>query len=95
MHPVNGLPTGHAGVAAGPLIVRDGDVFGRTVNLAARLSEAAEDGTVLVPASLATDLPGDHYRFEPHAAAMLQGIGSLRVAVVRRVVTGPGAPPAR
>ena len=29
-----GLPQGHAGVHAGPLIERDGDYFGHTVNVA-------------------------------------------------------------
>src|SRR5262245_33770157 len=31
------LPAGHIGVAEGPIIARDGDIFGRTVNLAARI----------------------------------------------------------
>jgi adenylate cyclase len=42
-----GLPAGHAGISAGPVVARDGDYFGHTVNLAARLSSAAEAGTVL------------------------------------------------
>ena len=36
-----------AGVAAGPVISRDGDYFGTAVNLAARLIEQAEDGETL------------------------------------------------
>ena len=46
--PANGLPTGHAGIASGPLINRDGDVFGRTVNLAARIADAAPAGRLWV-----------------------------------------------
>lgn len=36
------------GLAAGPVLVRDGDYFGPTVNLAARIVQIAEPGTVLV-----------------------------------------------
>ena len=86
--PAAGLPSGHAGVAAGPLILRDGDVFGRTVNLAARLSDAAADGTLLVPAPLAAAVPGDRLALEPHPAVTLQGIGTLEVVVVRRPGNG-------
>jgi len=45
-----GLPSGHAGVHCGPVIEREGDVFGRTVNLAARLADHAPDGAVYVMA---------------------------------------------
>ena len=44
----DGLPDAHVGIAAGPLIARDGDFYGHTVNLAARLSARAEGGRVLV-----------------------------------------------
>jgi adenylate cyclase len=36
-----GLPALHTGIAAGPVVERDGDYFGRTVNLASRLSGVA------------------------------------------------------
>jgi len=45
---IEGLPDAHVGIAAGPLIARDGDFFGHTVNLASRLSARAEGGRVLV-----------------------------------------------
>jgi adenylate cyclase len=47
--PGAGLPPGHAGLDAGPIVVRDGDVFGRTVNLAHRIAEVAEPGVLLAP----------------------------------------------
>jgi class 3 adenylate cyclase len=47
-----GLPPAHAGVAAGPVIFQDGDYYGRTVNLAARLSAAARPGQTLVDAEV-------------------------------------------
>jgi adenylate cyclase len=46
--PEAGLPAAHAGVHAGPVIERDGDYFGRTVNLAARIASEASPGEVLV-----------------------------------------------
>ncbi len=44
-----GLPAGHVGVTRGPIVARDGDVFGRTVNLAARISDVAPSGALYVP----------------------------------------------
>ena len=44
------LPELHAGVAVGPTLEVDGDVFGPTANLASRLSDYARAGTILVPA---------------------------------------------
>jgi adenylate cyclase len=43
----------HAGIDCGPIAERDGDVFGRTVNMAARLANSAEPGQVLVTAAVA------------------------------------------
>jgi len=45
--PVIGLPA-HAGIAAGPVVMQDGDYFGRTVNLASRISGGATAGQTLV-----------------------------------------------
>ncbi|HZD80501.1 MAG TPA: adenylate/guanylate cyclase domain-containing protein [Actinomycetota bacterium] len=46
--PAADLPPGHAGIAAGPLVFQDGDYFGRTVSLAARIAAFATAGQVLV-----------------------------------------------
>jgi adenylate cyclase len=61
-----GLPPGHAGISAGPLVGRDGDYFGHTVNLAARLSGLAQEGVVLVTRDVtnAVDEAADAIRFE-------------------------------
>jgi adenylate cyclase len=48
----DGLPPAHGGVSAGPLVGRDGDFFGHTVNLAARLAGRAGPGQVLVTQSV-------------------------------------------
>jgi adenylate cyclase len=51
--PEAGLPPGHVGVAAGPVVAQGGDYFGRTVNLAARIAAHAGAGQVLVSGSVA------------------------------------------
>jgi adenylate cyclase len=45
-----GLPPARVGVNAGPLIQRDGDYFGRTVNIAARVADYARPNEVLATA---------------------------------------------
>jgi adenylate cyclase len=82
--PDAGLPTGHAGVAAGYVIERDNDVFGRTVNLAARIADAAPDGRLYVELDDAAALSSDAYAITPVDAAGLQGIGTVSLADVRR-----------
>jgi adenylate cyclase len=46
--PAAGLPPAHIGVHTGPLIVQQGDYYGATVNIAARIAEYARPGEVLV-----------------------------------------------
>lgn len=46
--PATDLPPVHVGIAAGPLIFQDGDYFGRTVNIAARIAAQAAASQVLV-----------------------------------------------
>jgi adenylate cyclase len=46
----SGLPLAHAGIATGSIVVRDGDVYGNTVNLAARIASHAGAGELLIAA---------------------------------------------
>ena len=80
------LPPGHVGITQGPIVARDGDIFGRTVNLAARISDVTPSGELYIPASISDALAG---RFEvtPAGTATLQGVGSLALAMVRRLDT--------
>ena len=43
-----GLPPAHIGVNAGPMIYDEGDYFGRTVNIAARIASQAGPAQVFV-----------------------------------------------
>lgn len=82
----NDLPAGHAGVHAGTLIEREGDVFGRAVNLAARVSDVALPGQVLVTEAVATELAEVSRPVERLPARSLQGIGETTLF---RVVSRP------
>jgi adenylate cyclase len=84
--PDAGLPMGHAGIHAGRLIEREGDVFGRSVNLAARVSDVAPSGEIYVTGEVADALEGSAHAIEPVASRSLQGIGE--VALFRIVATG-------
>ena len=88
--PASGLPSAHAGVASGPLIARDGDVFGRTVNLAARIADAAPDGRLYVPEVLASTLARGRFVLTQVAGAYLPGIGGVDLVVT---VGGTGVSP--
>jgi adenylate cyclase len=50
--PARGLPPTHIGVNAGPMLYDQGDYFGRTINIAARIASHARPGTVYVGESL-------------------------------------------
>jgi adenylate cyclase len=82
--PRAGLPSGHAGLASGPLVVREGDVFGRTVNLAARIADVTPDGRLYVPDDVAAALPVDRFKLRPADGATLQGIGRVALTDVDR-----------
>lgn len=64
----------HAGVHAGPVIERDLDLFGRTVNMASRLAEAAGPGQVLVSQAVRDAVDGSTATFEPAEGIVLKGI---------------------
>lgn len=69
-----GLPAAHAGIAAGPVVVRDGDVFGRTVNLASRIADRAGPGQVVVEEGVVVALPRGSATFEPIGRVELKGM---------------------
>jgi adenylate cyclase len=81
------LPPAHVGVAAGPVVMQDGDYFGRTVNLAARLSGTAGPSEVLVTTEVVEACAGDGVRFEEIGKAELKGFSA---PVVVHRATRPG-----
>jgi class 3 adenylate cyclase len=67
------LPPMHIGVHTGPVIFQDGDVYGRTVNLASRIASHAAAGEVLASEeTMRRARRGVH--FEPVGAVALKGL---------------------
>ena len=82
--PEHGFPPLRVGLATGSVVVREGDVFGVTVNLASRLVAAARPGSALVDPETRDALSGDD-RFDlkaipPHT---LKGFGRVRAYRLR------------
>jgi adenylate cyclase len=62
------------GVNAGRVIFRDGDYFGRTVNVAARIADYARPGEVLVSDEVKERWSGAGVRFDPVGPVALKGL---------------------
>ena len=69
-----GLPPAHAGIAAGPVIARDGDIYGHTVNLASRIASRAAPGQLLMPAEVASAANARGFECEDVGEAELKGV---------------------
>jgi class 3 adenylate cyclase len=69
-----GLPPMHIGIHTGPVIFQDGDVYGRTVNLASRIASHATAGQVLASEETVRRTVGDAVRFEPLGDVALKGL---------------------
>jgi adenylate cyclase len=67
------LPPARFGINAGPVVFRDGDYFGRTVNLASKITEYARPREVLVSEEVVRETT-DGVRFEPIGDIALQGL---------------------
>ena len=79
------LPDVRVGIATGTVVTRMGDVFGRTVNLASRLTALAQPGTVLVDRRTADALEGsDEFDLDVERTRAVRGMGLVRPGVVRR-----------
>ena len=79
------VPDVRIGLASGPTLSWEGDLYGPTVNLASRLVNFARPGTVLLADELGARLTDDP-RFELRhlRPVRLQGIGRVRPWALRR-----------
>jgi adenylate cyclase len=73
--PAEGLPSAHVGLHAGPVVQQDGDYYGRTVNVAARIAGRAGPDEVLVSEEVAQLSSGSGgVRFEDLGPAELKNV---------------------
>jgi adenylate cyclase len=68
------LPPAHVGVNAGPVTYADGDYYGLSVIIAARIASTAGPGEVLVGESIARDDPPPGVVFEEVGPVPLKGV---------------------
>jgi adenylate cyclase len=73
VHPA-GLPPAHVGVNAGPMIYDEGDYFGRTVNIAARIASQAGPDQVFVGEDVLGHITPSGFRLAEVGAFELKGI---------------------
>jgi adenylate cyclase len=79
------LPPAHVGLHAGPVVVQDGDYFGRTVNTAARIAEYARPGEVVVSQEVVDTAEGHAVDFSKIGPVELKGVaGILNLYAARR-----------
>ena len=71
-----GLPPTHIGVQAGPVVFRDGDVYGRTVNIASRIADEAEAGEVLTSRETTEEIEDGIVTFERSRTTHLKGVAN-------------------
>ncbi|HEX6263034.1 MAG TPA: adenylate/guanylate cyclase domain-containing protein [Actinomycetota bacterium] len=84
--PEAGMPPAHIGVSAGSVVFRDGDYFGRTVNLASRIAGRAGAGEVLVSEAASRSASVEGVRFETMDPVELKGMAEP-IQVFRAVRT--------
>jgi adenylate cyclase len=80
-----GLPPAHVGLHAGPVIFQEGDYYGQTVNVAARIAEYARPGEVLVSQEV-VDASGEaEATFREIGPVDLKGVtGAIRLHAAHR-----------
>jgi adenylate cyclase len=78
------FPDVRVGLAHGPVLARLGDVFGSTVNIAARLTSVARPARVLVDADLAELLDHEEFRLRRTRRVSVKGYEHLEPWSLKR-----------
>jgi adenylate cyclase len=68
------LPSAHVGLHAGSVVFQQGDYYGQTVNLAARIGEFARPGEVLVSRAVLDATDATLVRFEAVGPVEFKGV---------------------
>jgi adenylate cyclase len=81
------LPPARVGIQAGPVVFQEGDYFGRTVNVAARIADYARPGEVLVTQDVVDAADGKSVIYTAIGDVELKGVsGTVRLHMARRDV---------
>jgi adenylate cyclase len=78
------MPDVRVGLSTGAVATRLGDVFGRPVNLAARLTAVARRNRIIVDQATADLLPEDQFETRRLPARPVRGFGVVEPVAVRR-----------
>jgi adenylate cyclase len=79
------VPPLRVGVALGPVLIRQGDCYGPTVNLASRITGVARSGEVVVDETAGHALAGDpRFNLTRLGNVALKGLGTVRLSQVHR-----------
>ena len=79
-----GLPPAHVGLHAGPLVMQEGDYYGQTVNVAARIADYARPGEVLVSRAVVDTARPPGIVFDDIGSVELKGVtGVVELAAAR------------
>jgi adenylate cyclase len=88
-HDDESLSDVRVGLATGPVLEREGDLFGPTVNLASRIVSIAYAGSVVVSSDVHDALEGDEgLRWKSLRTRHLKDIGRVQLWTVRRAGDG-------
>ncbi len=80
-----GLPPAHVGLHAGPVVFQEGDYYGQTVNIAARIADYARPGEVLVSQEVVDASGGSELTFREIGPVDLKGVsGAMRLHAASR-----------
>ncbi|MEY9855337.1 adenylate cyclase [Catenulispora sp. GAS73] len=83
MRRTEAVPELRIGVAYGHVVQRNGDIYGTTVNLAARLTSLAEPDQIVVDPELADALADDaSFALEPVGTRMVRGLGEIALTAL-------------
>ncbi|MGK2929085.1 MAG: adenylate/guanylate cyclase domain-containing protein [Acidimicrobiales bacterium] len=82
-HEADDLSDVRVGMAYGPVIDRDGDLFGPPVNLASRITAIAYPGAVVIDDELCSLLPADEFSPRAMLPRRLKHLGMVRLHVLR------------
>ncbi len=81
----SGLPPAHVGVHSGEVVFQQGDYYGQTVNLAARIADFARPNEVLVSSEVVEASVSAPVEFAEIGPVELKGVsGAVRLYSARR-----------